>query len=828
MNAEIAIVGMEAILGFDEGLDAFDRTIFDGIRHSAAFSPERPKKIRTGVRAEYREDCPRILDGTVSRSGLSLMRVVIDRALRGTLSDLTNLNRDDLALILVSEGELPDLEGDPERFLKEDSVFSALRNAQDLLCSHEVQGVVVIAVHRPDRRGNSPESNTGSKRNGLPFGEGAGAIHLKLAEKARKDQDRVYAVIEAVVAESCGLSSERMPSAQEVAEVSRKAFQLAGVGQDEIAYLEASELGNGEAERVEVAGLCQAYRSEREGLTCALGNVKANIGDCSAVAGLASIVKTVLCLYHRYIPATPGWRGPGNEEPWESSPFYVPTESRPWFVNRESPKRFAAVSSVTSREVAHLILSEDLTQRSRQNRYLGLVSPYCFPLAGNDRIDLTGQLNALNRTLETSVSLIGLAEENLATFQQRSQATYALMIVGHSKEELLREIQFMTKGVPDAFEKGKELKTPKGSFFTAHPLGEEGKVAFVYPGVGSAYVGLAHSTFHMFPELYDQVAEMTPDMGGLFKEEELYPRTQHRLTEEEIWKRELRLRKDIMTISECGMGFFGLYTMILRDFFKVTPDCAIGYSMGEPGMFASLGVWHDPMQLSERFRASPSFRENLHGEVRVAREYWNLNEKSSTDKKIWDSFTLQATRSSVDEAIGREDRVFLTIVNTADEVVIAGDPESCTRVIKELGCKHYPLGLNLAIHCNPTRLEYDRLVDLYSLPLLRNPGIKFYSSSCYKPIPLRSKAIAHSIAKAFCEPVDFPRLINQAYEDGTRLFIEIGSRKFCSNLIDKILKEKEHRAMAINVKGTKDQASLVRILAELVSHRVPVDLSPLF
>jgi PfaB family protein len=125
-------------------------------------------------------------------------------------------------------------------------------------------------------------------------------------------------------------------------------------------------------------------------------------------------------------------------------------------------------------------------------------------------------------------------------------------------------------------------------------------------------------------------------------------------------------------------------------------------------------------------------------------------------------------------------------------------------------------------------MEYDRIVDLYTHPVFRVPDIKFYSSSCYKPIPLRSKSVAHSIAKAYSEPVDFPRLVNQVYEDGARLFIELGSRKFCSNLIDRILEGRDHLTMAINVKGTKDQASLVRILAQLVSHRVPVDLTPLF
>jgi acyl transferase domain-containing protein len=75
--------------------------------------------------------------------------------------------------------------------------------------------------------------------------------------------------------------------------------------------------------------------------------------------------------------------------------------------------------------------------------------------------------------------------------------------------------------------------------------------------------------------------------------------------------------------------------------------------------------------------------------------------------------------------------------------------------------------------------------------------------------------------------VDFPRLIEQVYHDGARIFIEVGSRKFCSNLIEKILKGKDHAVMATNIKGTQDQAAIARVLAKLVSHRVHVDLSPL-
>ncbi len=68
------------------------------------------------------------------------------------------------------------------------------------------------------------------------------------------------------------------------------------------------------------------------GLHCAIGSVKANIGNTFVASGIASLIKTALCLYYRYIPATPNWSGVKKPQVWEGSPFYVASESRPWFL----------------------------------------------------------------------------------------------------------------------------------------------------------------------------------------------------------------------------------------------------------------------------------------------------------------------------------------------------------------------------------------------------------------------------------------------------------------------------------------------------------------
>ena len=446
MNTKMAIVGMDTIFGIDEGLDEFDRTIFDGLQQAARLSPDRPKKIRAGTKSEYKEDCARILNEPAPPSALTLMRLVIDRTLQGTLSGSTERDWNDLALIVVSEAEVPGLEKGMSRFITETSVFNALQTARDLLFSEEVRGVMLGAVHCPPHGVDPGQVDKCTNCNGLSVGEGAGAVFLKRVDQADMDQDHIYAIIEAVVVEPHGLPQEKLRLSQQVDAMTKRAFSIAGVGPGEISYLEASGLGIEGTEQPEIEGLAQAYGSDKNGLTCALGNVKANIGEASVVTVLASIVKAALCAHHRYIPATPGWTGPENEGLWKDSPFYVAMESRPWFVNQAFPQRVAQVSSLVRGEVAEVILSEDIRQKSRPNLYLELVSPYCFPLLGDDRAELSDQLESLKRTVETSVSLKDEAAKSLATFQNGSEGAYALMIVGHGQEELLREIQFMMKG----------------------------------------------------------------------------------------------------------------------------------------------------------------------------------------------------------------------------------------------------------------------------------------------------------------------------------------------------------------------------------------------
>ena len=241
-------------------------------------------------------------------------------------------------------------------------------------------------------------------------------------------------------------------------------------------------------------------------------------------------------------------------------------------------------------------------------------------------------------------------------------------------------------------------------------------------------------------------------------------------------------------------------------------------------MMWALDVWTDRDRGSDAVHASPIFKTRLSGPKEAVRELWKL---AQDDKDFWSTCVLKAPVSSVLECLEHETRVYLTIINTPQEVVIAGHPGDCERVIETLGCNYLRSPFDTVLHCEAVRSEYDRLVRQHTLPVQNVPGIDFYSADNYETLVLDSENLGHTIARTSCKRVDFPRLVNRVYDDGARVFFELGPRSTCSRWIGEILNGKEHVAVNVNQRGIHDYASIVYALAKLVSHRVPLDLSPL-
>jgi len=286
---------------------------------------------------------------------------------------------------------------------------------------------------------------------------------------------------------------------------------------------------------------------------------------------------------------------------------------------------------------------------------------------------------------------------------------------------------------------------------------------------------------------------------------------------------------NLKDVGKTDTTYSSICAHIMTHVFQVHPDMAFGYSMGEANMMTALEVWKNPTLLEGRFRESEIFKNKLYGRLETVRKLWNID-KQIPSENLWTTFTLKASQAAVAQCISKEKiaRVYITLINTEDNVVIAGEAFACMLLIQKLACRAIPMGFVPAIHSPPTYEEYEGIAELYSLETSDSCNSKLYSSSCYLPVPFRSKAIAYAIAKCFCEPVDFPRLVNRVYDDGARIFLEAGAGRTCSTWIDKILVDKEHVIVPLNVKGTADSVTFTRVLAKLFCHKVDVNLHPLY
>jgi PfaB family protein len=733
---------------------------------------------------------------------------------------------------------------------EENSVFRALEVAQLLLADPNLDAVTIGAIDLAGgvenillRQKISPV-NQGKQTlsfdrdaNGTIVGEGAGAIVVKRLDRAREKQDKIYAVIDGISLVQNNAEAiahlPKQPKAELVTQACQEACAKAEITPAQIGYLEVYGSGVAAEDEAEIQGVLKAYSNSSSPLSCAIGSVKATIGHTYSASGMASLIKTALCLYNEYIPATPQWSAPKQPEIWKNSPFYVATESRHWYLSESISQRTAAINSLgLDGACAHAILSEEVGHRNRSSDYLQQIPLFLLPIAANDFSNLLIQLARLETAIDECDSLSTTATQIATEFQQKSEAIYALAIVGRSQEEIKREIDRARQGVVVAFETGEEWKTPLGSYFTPRPLAKKGGVAFVYPGGFNSYIGMGKDIYHLFPRNRDRLDSFigSPTAKKLFHSSSsyIYPRSMQRLSRKALEKKEMQLMNDAVAMLLSGAALALGYTEIVRSYFGIEPQFAFGYSLGELSMMFALDVWQKLDKLAERLDSSPIFQSELSGNKNILRQLWNLSERQ---ENIWGAYVLMSPLNvrEVIETLKRYPRVYLTHINSSEEVVIGGEHESCLSLIKELGCNYFLAPFDHIIHCNVVNPLVAEISDWFDNPLEQKLPIEFYCADNYEALDSwESKSIGYKIASSLSKTLDFPRLVEKAYDDGARIFLELGSGNACSRSIGTILKDREHTAMAINSRASQDEVSVVKVLAQLLSHRVSLDLSPLY
>ncbi len=314
-----------------------------------------------------------------------------------------------------------------------------------------------------------------AEANGFVRAEGVGMLVLKRLSDAKRDGDTVLALVRGSAVNHDGASSGlTVPSGKAQQAVIATALSDAGLSPDRVSYLEAHGTGTSLGDPIEVdaayAVLGKGRATERP---LRLGSVKSNIGHAESASGMVSIIKTVLALKHKTLPASLHSQELNPHIRWSDINVDVVRTLTPW-ESRET--RIAGVSGFGfSGTNAHVVIEEYRDVDALQG--FAAKGPYLLPLSAPDAAGLDRLSANWAQALEVTVddkaaSLVAAAGAGRAHFAQRRA------VFGKTREELVTA-----------------LKQPK----TASQGLEEPRIAFLFSGQGSQYFGMGRELYETEP-----------------------------------------------------------------------------------------------------------------------------------------------------------------------------------------------------------------------------------------------------------------------------------------------------------------------------------------
>jgi acyl transferase domain-containing protein/aryl carrier-like protein len=313
---------------------------------------------------------------------------------------------------------------------------------------------------------------------GTVGGDAVAAVILKRLPEAIADRDFIHAVILGTAVNNDGAARVGFtaPGAAGQAAVIHDALAAAGIAPREIGYVEAHGSGTPLGDPIELGALARAFAGDDRRGACPIGSIKASIGHTDVVAGLAGLIKTILCLRARTLVATAGFERPSPRIPFADTPFFVQSALAPWL--SEGPRRAGVSSFGMGGTNAHAVLEEAPEPAAR---IVGL--PWkVLVLSARSRPALEALTSSLADHLDADPGAdLAAVAHTLAT----GRASFV-----HRRAVLAPSIAGAATALAD--------RTP-GLVFSGRTRAEAPKIAFVHAGLGEHHPGMAAALYEAFP-----------------------------------------------------------------------------------------------------------------------------------------------------------------------------------------------------------------------------------------------------------------------------------------------------------------------------------------
>ncbi len=668
-----------------------------------------------------------------------------------------------------------------------------------------------------------------AQADGISLGEGVACVLLKRLNDARRDGDRVYAVVKGVGGSSDGRSlGLTAPRPEGQLSALKRAYESAGISPCEVGLVEAHGTGTVLGDRTELRVLTELFlESGASPLSCVLGSVKSQIGHTKCAAGLASLIKAALAIHHRVLPPTLNLSEPNDGYDSASSPFRFNLVARPWIFEKRvagvsafgfGGTNFHAVLESADDETpfgseiwpAELFIyrgtpASVLDSLNRTLDYVGAVTSSldALGLPGEDqRWEILSQGGKL-RDLAASVSKAGSGDPLVAlvacSFDDLSEKLRVSIDALNAEVESSDEA---TQGFLKPREIGDAIYLSTATVADRRGIEERPKVAFLYPGQGSQKPGMLSELLVTFNNPARVLVDGDRWISKLLPEGAFTP--------EQRKQQEAAITDT--RVAQPTLGIAGVFMSDLLKSVGVSPDMSGGHSYGELVALAMSAAFPRErlLDLSQR-----------RAEV--------ILEAAGADPGAMAAVTggLDQVRS----ALGNSAGVVVANDNSPNQVVISGRTEAVTEAVSELtsvGLRAKRLPVACAFHSPVVASAVEKFGEVLGGTEFQPCRNVVFSNVTAAPFPSDAGEIRNLTALQLGSSVRFREQVEAMYDSGARVFVECGPGRVLTGLVARILEGKAHEAIAADGSGRGDLRGFLKSLARLAVCGVAVDEEALF
>lgn len=651
------------------------------------------------------------------------------------------------------------------------------------------------------------------KADGIVISEGLAAIVLKRLADAERDGDKIYGVIKGIGASSDGRAkglTAPLPAGQKRAV--ERAYAQAGFSPATVELFEAHGTGTVAGDKAELETVTGSLLAAGAGpRNSAIGSVKTLIGHTKASAGIAGLIKVTLGLHHKVLPPHALVDDPNAVFEGIDVPLYLTQAPLPWAPVPGQPRR-AGVSSFGFGGTNFHVALEEYTGLNQEAPAADLgidVMPFAF--AADSRAALADRLAKVDT--ETPVTLRGLALKVLGASGSglgTGTVRLAFTVSGleEAKDRLAQALTFLASGA---------TAPPNGMHYTETPRLTDGNgLAFLFPGQGSQYPGMARQTAMLDPvmmaalEIAEAALAGTPTFGGTGRRlaRLIWPGDAFTPAERKAQMAELTATE----IAQPALGAVEASMSGLLARLGVVPDMVAGHSYGEFVALHIAGAFDLPALLSLSEARGRAMIEN-----------GDPDRPGAMAAVAGDADAVQAAIEGIADVV-------IANRNSPRQTVIAGPRtavETAMKAVEAAGLQATSVPVSQAFHSplmSAARAQFDQALTAVDWQETRLPVYSNTTASRHatKPKTQREIMSAHLVS-----PVDFTGMIRSMVSDGARVFVEVGPKSVLSGRLPEILgPDGNIRAIALD-RASGDASSFIEGMVQLFVEGAPVDLAAL-